>query len=226
MRPYVCVNVAMSADGKISTRARRQVRISGGEDFRRVDRLRAENDGIMVGIGTVLADNPSLTIKSEELKRQRILEGRDENPVRIVVDSNARTPLEADVLHKGNGRRIIAVSKRADRDRIGALERYAEVLIAGEREVDLVETMEMLGSRGIGRLMVEGGGTLIYSLFKEGLVDEFSTFVGNLVIGGTSAPTPADGEGFLLENEFVRLRLEQAMPLDQGVLIKWRVMRS
>ena len=112
MRPYVIVNIAMSADGKISTRERRQVRISGAEDFTRVDRLKGGCDAVMVGIGTVLADDPSLTVKSEECRQYRRNRGWDEHPVRIVVDSAGRTPPDASILHKGEGTRVIAVSKR------------------------------------------------------------------------------------------------------------------
>ncbi len=90
MRPYVVVNIAMSADGKISTRERRQVRISGSQDFNRVDRLKAGCDAVMVGIGTVLADDPSLTVKSEECRTYRRKQGWDDHPVRIVVDSSCR----------------------------------------------------------------------------------------------------------------------------------------
>ena len=78
MRPYVIVNIAMSADGKISTRERRQVRISGAQDFTRVDRLKAGCDAVMVGIGTVLADDPSLTVKSEECRKYRRKQGWDD----------------------------------------------------------------------------------------------------------------------------------------------------
>ncbi len=110
MRPFVFINIAMSADGKISTRERRQVRISGNEDFSRVDQIKAESDAIMVGIGTVIADNPSLTVKSSELRAGRRAAGKDENPIRVVVDSAARTPLDADILHKGTGKRTGRVS--------------------------------------------------------------------------------------------------------------------
>ncbi len=223
MRPHVFVNVAMSADGKISTGERRQVRISGEEDRLRVDAMRASSDGIMVGIGTVLADNPSLTVKSEDLRRRRVAEGRDENPVRIVVDSRGRTPTGADILHRGSGKRIIAVSRAVPESRLQALGEHAEVIVAGESEVDLKMLMEELWRRGIRRLMVEGGGTLIYSLFASGLVDEFSTFVGNVVIGGASSPTPADGQGFFSEREFVRLELQGVVPMDRGVLIHWKI---
>jgi 2,5-diamino-6-(ribosylamino)-4(3H)-pyrimidinone 5'-phosphate reductase len=226
MRPLVFVNVAMSADGKISTRERRQVRISGPMDRSRVDLLKAESDAIMVGIGTVLADNPSLTVKSEELRGQRVKKGMEENPIRIVVDSLARTPPDADILHKGKGTRIIAISRKADEERVIRLEHHAEIVRAGDTAVDLPALLESLGERGIHRLMVEGGGRLIGGLFREHLVDQLYTYVGNIVIGGDSSPTPADGTGFLTEDEFVRLRRMELSPLEDGVLIHWKVERK
>ena len=222
-RPRVTVNLAMSADGKISTVGRRQVRISGQEDRERVDRLKAGSDAVMVGIGTVLADNPSLTVKSDGLKQERARAGKAENPVRIVVDSRARTPVDADILRKGAGERIIAVSARAGEEASAKYRDLATVVVAGDEEVDLPLLMERLHDRGIRRLMVEGGGTLIASLFRLGLVDEFYTFVGNLVIGGAKAPTPADGPGFLDDNEFVSLRLMELVELGEGVLLRWQV---
>ncbi|MDI9632432.1 MAG: 2,5-diamino-6-(ribosylamino)-4(3H)-pyrimidinone 5'-phosphate reductase [Methanolinea sp.] len=224
-RPHVIVNLAMSADGKISTRERRQVKISGPSDFARVDRLKAECDGIMVGIGTVLADDPSLTVKSPHLVEERVRRGLPEHPTRIVVDSRARTPLTAAVLHRGSGRRIVACSAAADGGRVAALREYAEVIVAGESEVDLPALMGALHEKGISRLMVEGGGTLIGALFAAGLVDELITFVGNIVIGGRDAPTPADGAGFIREDEFPRLSLFSLERMDQGVLLHWMVER-
>jgi 2,5-diamino-6-(ribosylamino)-4(3H)-pyrimidinone 5'-phosphate reductase len=226
MRPFVFVNVAMSADGKISTSERRQVKISGREDFERVDRIKADSDAIMVGIGTVLADNPSLTVKSPELRRKRALAGKDEDPVRIVVDSRGRTPPDADILHKGTGRRIIAVSGQAPAERVRRLEPHAAVIVSGETNVDLTALLENLHQQGIESLMVEGGGTLIWALFEQDLVDEFQTFVGNMVIGGRDAPTPADGTGFLGDSKFTRLQMTEVERLDEGLLIKWQVKRG
>jgi 2,5-diamino-6-(ribosylamino)-4(3H)-pyrimidinone 5'-phosphate reductase len=222
-RPYTIVNMAMSSDGKISSGERRQVRISGTHDRERVDRLKAECDAVMVGIGTVLADNPSLTVKSGDLRRERVLSGRAENPVRIIVDSRGRTPLSADILHKGEGERVIAVSEKAGEESALRFRGLANVLVAGREEVDLPLLMARLPDLGIGRLMVEGGGTLVASLFARDLVDEFITFVGNLVIGGAAAPTPVDGQGFSNDNEFVRLSLMDVGEVDEGVLLRWRV---
>jgi 2,5-diamino-6-(ribosylamino)-4(3H)-pyrimidinone 5'-phosphate reductase len=223
MRPYVVVNIAMSADGKISTRERRQVRISGAQDFSRVDRLKAGCDAVMVGIGTVLADDPSLTVKSEECRKYRRNQGWDDHPVRIVVDSSGRIPPEASILHKGEGKRVVAVSRRADATKISLLEKKARVIVAGEDEVDLCALMNELGAMGIHRVMVEGGGTLIAGLIEAGLVNEIYTFIGNIIIGGKDAPTFTEGEGFILESAFPRLTLREARRIEQGILLHWNV---
>jgi 2,5-diamino-6-(ribosylamino)-4(3H)-pyrimidinone 5'-phosphate reductase len=223
MRPYVVVNIAMSADGKISTRERRQVRISGAQDFTRVDRLKAGCDAVMVGIGTVLADDPSLTVKSEECRNYRRNQGWDDHPVRIVVDSSGRIPPEASILHKGEGKRVVAVSKRADAAKIALLEKKARVIVAGEDEVDLCALINELGVMGIHRVMVEGGGTLIAGLIEAGLVNEIYTFIGNIIIGGKDTPTFTDGEGFMMESAFPRLTLLEASRIDQGILLHWNV---
>jgi 2,5-diamino-6-(ribosylamino)-4(3H)-pyrimidinone 5'-phosphate reductase len=224
MRPYVIVNIAMSADGKISTRERRQVRISGAQDFARVDRLKAGCDAVMVGIGTVLADDPSLTVKSEECRNYRRKKGWDDHPVRIVVDSSGRIPPEASILYKGEGKRVVAVSKRANAGKISELEKKATVIVAGEDEVDLTALMDQLGAMGIQRVMVEGGGTLIAGLVDAGLVNEIYTFIGNIIIGGKDAPTVTDGNGFIQESAFPRLTLLEARRMDQGILLHWIVL--
>jgi len=225
MRPFVLVNVAMSADGKLSIRERRQVKISGKDDFSRVDQIKAASDAIMVGIGTVLADDPSLTVKSQTLIQWRKDKGLDEHPVRIVIDSRARIAPDASVLIKGEGKRIVACSERADESRIQILKDRATIIRTGEEQVDLPRLMEELHGIGIRRLMVEGGGQLIWSLFEAGLVDEFSCFVGNMIIGGKDAPTPADGKGFVMESAFTGLALREVKKMDEGILLVWNVER-
>ena len=221
-RPFTFINSAMSADGKISTNERKQVRISGNVDFERMDELRATSDAVMVGIGTVLADDPSLTVKSEARRAKRKMNGHEENPDRIVVDSHARTPLDADIFKKGVGTRIIAVSKLAPRDRVQALEKVAVVIEAGEDKVDLSELVVRLKKMGINRLMVEGGASLNFGMLSSGLVDEIYSFVGNLIIGGAVSPTLVDGIGFQ-ENEILGLEFMSFEKMDDGVVLKWRV---
>lgn len=221
-RPFIFINSAMSADGKLSTKERKQVKISGKLDFERMDELRAHADAIMVGIGTVLADDPSLTVKSPERKAARKAAGKSENPVRVVVDSSARTPLNADIFKKGEGLRIIAVSNSAPEEKIRMLEKKALVIKTGAFRVDLTELAAKLKEMGINSLMVEGGATLNWGMLSAGLVDEVYTFVGNLIIGGKTAPTFTDGEGFT-ENELLGLELSSAEKIEDGILLKWKV---
>ncbi len=225
-RPYIFINSAMSADGKISTKMRRQVKISGRMDFERVDELRAASDAVMVGIGTVLADDPSLTVKSEERRKRRMAQGKEENPIRIVVDSKARIPLHADIFNKGNGRRIVVVSRAAPQDKVKALMEKAEVLVAGDDRVDLAMMCRELKRRGIERLMVEGGATLNWAMVRAGLVDEISVFIGNIIIGGKDAPTFMDGEGISDRDEAIKLELMKSERMDEGIVLTWRVKYS
>ncbi len=220
-RPFVFINAAMSGDGKIATVLRKQTRISGSLDFDRMDELRASSDAVMVGIGTVLSDNPSLTVKSKERREKRRSDGKDENPVRIVVDSMARTPIDADIFKKGAGEKIIAVAKSAPDDKVLQLAEHADIIVSGEKSVDLGKLLYELKARGINRLMVEGGATLNWGLISGGLVDEIYTFIGNIIIGGRTAPTLVDGEG--CTGEFCKLSLISCERMEDGVLIRWEV---
>ena len=219
-RPFIFINAAMSADGKIATIQRNQTRISGSLDFDRVDELRATSDAIMVGIGTVLSDNPSLTVKSAARREKRRGQGLDENPARIVVDSMARTPVDADIFKKGAGMKIIAVSGSAPKEKVKELLKAAEIIAAVETTIDLEKLLKELKSHGINRLMVEGGATLNWGLISAGLADEIYTFIGNIIIGGKTAPTLVDGEGCL--GEFCRMELLSCEKMEDGVLIRWK----
>ena len=221
MRPYVIINAAMSADGKLSTKERHQTKISGSDDFARVDRLRAECDAVMVGIGTVLADDPSLRIKNPDLAAARIAAGREENPMRVVIDSLARTPVDGDLFKKGSGKRIIFVSAKAPEDRIAALADHALVIRAGRDSVDLDRVLDTLGELGVRKLMVEGGATLLWSFTSQQLFDEIRIYVGALIIGGADAPTLVDGLGFTQKEGFPRLVLKNVEQIDDGVLLTW-----
>jgi len=215
----VVVNAAMSADGKISSRERTQIPISGPEDFDRVDQLRAESDAVMVGVGTVLADDPSLTLDSERRQSDRVSDGQPANPARVVADSRIRTPPDATVLDDAAPTYLL-VSEAAPTDFMEQMEEAgATVIAAGDDRVDLPAALEQLEAEGIDQLMVEGGGELIFSLFAAELVEECTVFVGPTIIGGRDAPTLADGDGFT--GEFPELRLEGVERLDEGVLLTW-----
>jgi 2,5-diamino-6-(ribosylamino)-4(3H)-pyrimidinone 5'-phosphate reductase len=219
-RPFIFINSAASADGKISSFLRKQVRISGKDDLARVDGLRASSDAIMVGVGTILADDPSLRIKSELLRKDRLKRGATENPLRIVADSSGRTPLDARVLGAGC---IMAVSNSAPPSRLALLSEKCEIIVSGQSSVDLIELMKILHRIGVNRLMVEGGATLNWSMIDAGLVDEIYVYVGNMIIGGERAPSLVDGVGF--SGNFPKLELISLDRLDGGALFRWRVSR-
>jgi 2,5-diamino-6-(ribosylamino)-4(3H)-pyrimidinone 5'-phosphate reductase len=210
MRPHIVVNCAMTADGKIASIARRQVRISSPEDLERVKALRAGSDAILVGVGTVLADDPHLTVKSLPPEK---------NPLRIVLDSQGRTPNDAKVL-AGGVPTLIATTNHCTRTWKGA-----QVLRCGARQVDLHCLMDELERRGIERLLVEGGGETIWSFFKSDLVDEYRVFIGSLILGGKDAPTPCEGVGFQ-EVDAAHLRLVSITALGEGAVLCYEVVRN
>ena len=192
----------MSADGKIAGPERKQVRISSDEDIARVKQLRREYDGILVGVGTVIADDPHLTVKGLEY---------DQNPVRFVLDTHGRTPDTARVLDD-RARTVIITGKDCTREWQGA-----ETIRAG----DLVSAMDSVGDLGVRRLIVEGGGEVISSFFRARIVDLYSVFVGSQIIGGRTSPTPADGDGRVAPDG-LRLELESSQVLGDGVLLTYR----
>ena len=196
MKPFVLVNCAMSADGKLAGPERKQVRISSEEDMVRVKNLRKRYDAILVGVGTVIADDPHLTVKNATY---------EENPVRIVLDSHGRIPPEARVLDD-HAPTILVTDNECTKD-WGS---NVTVIRGGSGRINLTDVLHILAKDlGIENMIVEGGGEVIASFFREKLVDRYSVFVGGLLIGGRTSPTPADGDGWLAP-EGVKLSLDSA----------------
>ena len=218
--PFVIFKTAMTLDGKIATHTGASQWISSPESRHYVHELRDRVDGILVGIGTVLHDDPSLTT--------RLPDRVGKNPVRIVVDSLARTPLQAKLLTDGLAPTIIAVTAQAPADRVQAMRQAgATVLTVGDGpEVDLSQLMQLLGQREICSLLVEGGGSVAFSLLQAGLVDKVLAFVAPKIIGGREALTPVEGAGFAQLDEAVNLRDFQAQSIGPDILLSGYVAKA
>ena len=179
MKPYVILNAAMTLDGKIVT-AKNSSNISGEEDLKRVHELRKNVDAIMVGIGTVLADDPRLTV-------HKVDANPEDNPVRVVVDSKCRTPVAARITNK-DARTIIAAANEFKYDFLVSdrcnvfKQRGVEFFFSGDTKVDLTALMNHLASEGIETLMLEGGATLNFAMIEAGLIDEIRICIAPKVL--------------------------------------------
>ena len=225
--PFVTAKFAMSLDGKIATRAGDARWISGAESRVRVHALRDASDALLVGVNTILADDPQLTTRLDSSTPER--QSKDahhpdvHHPLRIIVDSCGRIPLTTRVLDPAlPSRTIIATTAQMPAATRHALEsRGVEVWVLPEREkrVDLSALMRKLGEREITTVLAEGGGTLLASLFEQGLVDKVLAFVAPIVIGGDSAPTPVRGAGIAHLTDALRLDRVSVERIGADVLI-------
>ncbi len=195
--PFVTLKTAMSLDGKIATHTGESKWITGEQSRAQVHYLRHYHDAILVGVGTVLADNPSLTT--------RLPGGNGKDPVRVILDSRARTPLDAKVIvQKSGAPTIIAVSEEAPEQNIECLrDAGAQVvrLPSTRNGVSIPELLRELGRREITSVLVEGGAAVNGSFIAGKLVDKVYWFIAPVIIGGDSAPGPVGGRGFAGLNE-------------------------
>ena len=211
--PFVALKTAMTLDGKIATHTGDSQWITGEASRLRVHELRDRYDAILVGIGTVLHDDPSLTT--------RLPDRQGKNPLRIVLDSMARTPRAAKFLTDGAAPTLIAVTARAPQERVAALRQAgAEVLVCGEGpRVDAQALLKALGEREISSVFVEGGGRVNASLLAAGLVDKVYAFVAPKLVGGRDALTPVEGVGAERLSDAVTLTGLAAETVGEDVLL-------
>ena len=213
--PFITAKFAMSLDGKIATHTGDSRWVTGAPARRHVHEMRRTCDAIMVGVNTVLRDNPMLTARDQE---QRPLARQ---PLRVILDSKGRTPPESRLLQQP-GKTVVAVAQ-APSGRVEALiEAGAEVLrmpATDEGMVDPLPLLEALGTRGVVSLLVEGGGALLGTLFDLGLVDKVAAFIAPVVIGGHSAPSPVGGTGSAAMAQAWRMRSTRVERIGDDTLI-------
>ena len=201
--PFVVAKFAMSLDGKIATRTGDSQWITGPNARARVQQMRKELDGIMVGIGTALADDPQLTARDDNGDPLPA----DLQPFRIVVDSDARTPVGARMLRQP-GRTLIATAADPNSSRSAALQDAgAEVLSfpGTDGRVNLSGLLAYLGQQGVVSVLVEGGGGVLGAMLDARLIDKVSVFLGPMLIGGAAARSPIEGNGATTMSDVLRL---------------------
>lgn len=208
MQTYVVFNSAMSLDGRVGKKDK-QIVFSNKLDNYRVHRLRGSVDAILIGVETVLSDDPDLVV-SEQVKK----------PVRVIVDSKCDIPLDARVLD-GSAKTVVAVSRSVNPVKVRRLEeKGVEVLPIGEHAVPVRELMWALGRRGYKKLLLEGAGPLSRRMLNEGLVDELYVTVAPILIG----------EGIDLFNgeldRHIELDLEGILQYGDQVVLHYMVRRG
>ena len=217
--PWVAMKTAMTLDGKIATRTGDSKWITGAEARAYVHELRHRFMAIVVGIGTAVADDPLLNCR---------IEGRGvRQPIRVVVDSNARLSLDSQLVKTaGEYRTIVAHTRFAPEERVKALrEAGVEMLLCKEKEglVDVRNLLELLGQSGIDSILLEGGGSLNYTFLAEGLADELYAFIAPKIVGGMNAKTPVEGAGMEKMADAINLELENVLNIGHDVLLKLKV---
>jgi 2,5-diamino-6-(ribosylamino)-4(3H)-pyrimidinone 5'-phosphate reductase len=208
----VTINTAMTIDGKIAT-VSGDSKISSGQDLKRVHELRSSMDAVMVGISTVLVDNPMLSVRLS--KKPGI------NPVRIIIDSTARIPLKSRILRSAhNNITIIAVTNRASISKIKKIQnRGAMVLVAGKRDVDLRKVFPIIQNIGIQRVLVEGGGELNWSVIRQGLIAKLIVTIAPVIAGGRNATTLVEGDGYRRISKAMKLKLTKVSRQRNGEVV-------
>jgi 2,5-diamino-6-(ribosylamino)-4(3H)-pyrimidinone 5'-phosphate reductase len=210
----------MTVDGKIATSSG-DSKISSREDLVRVHKLRASVDAIVVGISTILADNPRLTV--------RLVKGK--NPARVIVDSRGRIPLDSQIMHTAYMvKTIVAVTDKAPEEKLMKLRSMgAEVMVISEGKkgrsaavphgVNLKLLFRKLEKIGLKKILVEGGGELNWSLLHLWLVDELTITIAPKIAGGRLATTLVEGDGFDEMAQSIRLQLKKIERKKGGELV-------
>jgi len=214
-RPYVLLSVATSLDGHIDDAGPDRLVLSGADDLDRVDEVRAGVDAILVGAGTIRADDPRLLVRSATRRAERVREGRSESPIKVTISRGRGLDPRARFFTAGDGDVLVYTRSAATAALVARLGAAATVLDAGD-PLDLHLVLADLAGRGVARLLVEGG-TAVHTLFlTAGVVDELHVVVAPTFVGDPAAPR------FVGAGVFPRLRLVEARPVGDVALLRYR----
>lgn len=220
--PFVVMKIAMSLDGKIATSTGDSKWISCEESRKAVHKLRNQYSGILVGVNTVIKDNPLLNTRN--------ISGNTRNPIRIVVDSTARIPLGAKIINTPEiAQSIIAVTDKAPAGKLIQLQKKgAQVIVCPTQNsrVDLKFLMLELAKQNIDGILLEGGGTLNFEALRQGIVDKVTAFIAPKILGGDRALTPVEGAGISLVANAVELENLKTVQCGQDIMLEGYLKRE
>jgi len=209
--PYVTLKSATSLDGKIATVTGESKWITGEEARKDVHRFRHSHDAILVGVNTVIKDNPSLTTR---------LEAGGKNPVRVVLDNTLRTPLDSRIVNDRAAETIIVTGARAEPERIKQFtERGTEVIKLETEQVEVHDMLKKLGERGITSVYVEGGAEVHGSFLKEKAFQQVIAYIAPKLLGGKNAPASYGGAGIARIEDTVSLEIKDVKQIGQDIRI-------
>ena len=213
--PFIAMKYAMTLDGKIAAFTGDSKWVTGEEAREHVHMLRKKYSAIMVGIGTVLADNPMLNCRIEE----------GVNPLRIVCDSHLRIPLDCQLVQTAGDIPTVVAYASGDEEKQEKLREAGIELIYADEDgrVDFKEVMKQLGEKGIDSVLIEGGGTLHGTVLKSGMVKRVYCYVAPKLIGGKEAKAPVEGEGFPRMREALEIEALDILKLGRDICISGRV---
>lgn len=211
-RPKVILSAAMTLDGKIATKTG-DSKLSSIQDKVRIHKLRSKVDAILVGSNTIKRDDPLLTVRHTKGK----------NPLRIILDSKANIDQKSQIIKTCKKiPTIIAVSKKASKKNIDKLKKYPlEIIITGNKLVNIKNLLRILSKKKIKTLLVEGGGTVNWEFVKQGLVDEIIITITPYLIGGKNAITLVEGEGYSLIQKATKLKLKKTCRLGNEIVLNY-----
>ncbi len=213
--PYVLLSAAVSLDGYLDDTGPDRLLLSSPADFDRVDEVRASVDAILIGAGTIRADNPRLLVNSPQRRASRVAEGKPEYPLKVTVSGSGDLDPTVNFWHTGGDKLVFTTDKGAERARQLGL---AADLVALGPDLDWRRLLEHLHDvRGVDRLMVEGGGTIHTQLLQQGLADELQLVLSPLFVGDSEAPR-LFGPGTYQSG---RLRLLETRPIEDVVLMRY-----
>jgi riboflavin-specific deaminase-like protein len=223
-RPHVGVNMAMSADGKVSTARRETFSLGSPWDRYLMDVLRSRADAVVIGARTLSLDGWAIRVRNPAVRKRRLKQHRAPHPLNVVVSTDLELPPEAEFFSCPETEKLVITTSRASGTRVRKFRRIAEVAVLSTARIRPQDVLAELSARGVRRVLVEGGGTLNFSFLRDNLVDEIFLTVTPVIVGGGAAPTPVDGRGFL-KNSLVRLKLVSSRRRGDEVFLKYCVVK-